>query len=71
MILLRNSDIPGVIGTVGKTLGDNNINIADFRLSRGKDSALAVILVDTFVSHEILKQLEDLEAAISVSYVEI
>ncbi|MGB9801709.1 MAG: NAD(P)-dependent oxidoreductase, partial [Arcobacter sp.] len=71
MIFLRNSDIPGVIGTVGKTLGDNNINIADFRLSRGKDSALAVILVDSFVSHDVLKQLENLEAAISVSYVEI
>ena len=71
MILLKNSDVPGVIGQVGKTLGDNNINIADFRLSRGKDSALAVILVDNSISHEILKKLESLEAAISVSYAEI
>lgn len=71
MILLRNSDVPGVIGEIGKTLGDNGINIADFRLSRGKDSALAVILVDTTINHSILKKLESLEAAISVSYAEI
>lgn len=71
MILLRNSDVPGVIGEVGKILGDNNINIADFRLSRGKDSALAVILVDNNMSHDMLKKLENIEAAISVSYAEI
>lgn len=71
MILLRNSDVPGVIGEVGKILGDNSINIADFRLSRGKDAALAVILVDNTMTHDILKKLENLEAAISVSYAEI
>jgi len=71
MILLRNSDVPGVIGEVGKTLGDSKINIADFRLSRGKDGALAVILVDDKVNHELLHKLENLEAAISVAYAEI
>ncbi len=71
MIMLRNSDVPGVIGEVGKTLGDNDVNIADFRLSRGKDGALAVILVDSKVNHELLNKLENLEAAISVAYAEI
>lgn len=71
MIIMRNNDVPGVIGEVGKTLGDNKINIADFRLSRGKDGALAVILVDEKVSNEILKKLDSLEAAIAVAYAEI
>ncbi len=71
MILMRNNDIPGVIGEVGKILGNNDINIADFRLSRGKDGALAVILVDEKICSATLKTLEDLEAAISVSYAEI
>ena len=71
MVIMRNNDIPGVIGEVGKLLGDNNINIADFRLSRGKDGALAVILVDEKVCTETLKSLNNLEAAISVSYAEI
>lgn len=71
MIIMRNSDVPGVIGEVGSILADNNINIADFRLSRGKDGALAVILVDEKVCSDTIKKLEDLEAAISVSYAEI
>ncbi len=72
MIFMKNNDVPGVIGTVGKLLGDNNVNISDFRLARGKDNkALAVILVDELVSHELLQKIDNLEAAISVSYAEI
>ena len=58
MIVMRNNDVPGVIGEVGKILGDNNINIADFRLSRGKEGALAVILIDEKASSDVLKNLE-------------
>ncbi len=71
MIIMRNNDIPGVIGEVGKLLGDDNINIADFRLSRGKDGALAVILVDEKICNNTVKRLENLEAARSVAYAEI
>ena len=71
MIIMRNNDVPGVIGEVGKTLGESNINIADFRLSRGKESALAVILIDEKANSEVLKKLSNIEAALSVSYAEI
>ena len=71
MILMRNNDVPGVIGEVGKLLGDNNINISDFRLARGKDSALAVILVDESINHDLLNQINDFDAAISVAYAEV
>jgi len=71
MILLSNSDVPGVIGQVGQILGSEGINIADFRLGRSKDGALAVILVDEDVSSDILQKLENLEAARSVSYAQI
>ena len=71
MIIMRNNDVPGVIGQVGSILAQNNINIADFRLSRGKDGALAVILVDEKVCSNTISKLEELEAAISVSYAEI
>ncbi|MBD3831629.1 MAG: ACT domain-containing protein, partial [Arcobacter sp.] len=65
------NDVPGVIGEVGKILGDNKINIADFRLSRGKEGALAVILLDEKPSSEVIKKLDNLEAAIAVAYAEI
>jgi D-3-phosphoglycerate dehydrogenase len=71
MIILANSDVPGVIGNVGTLLGNNHINIADFRLGRNKYGALAVILVDDNVSEYVLDQLRNLEAARSVSFVQI
>ncbi len=72
MIIMKNNDIPGVIGSVGKLLGDNNINISDFRLARGKGSqALAMILIDESIDHKLLDKIDNLEAAISVAYAEI
>ncbi len=40
MIIMKNKDIPGVVGKVGNILGENGINISDFRLSRGKRELL-------------------------------
>lgn len=72
MILFKNTDVPGVIGSVGKIMGENNINIADFRLGRNSHSeALAMIIVDNNVSDSTLEQLRKIEACISVSYVVI
>jgi len=71
MILLTNSDIPGVIGSVGTTLASEGINISDFRLGRDKDGALAVIIVDEDVSSATLEKLSNIEAARSVSYAHI
>jgi len=65
MIFFKNSDVPGVIGSIGSTLAKNSVNIADFSLARNdKGQALAVILVDDST----LKELETLDACISVNY---
>ncbi len=71
MILLKNSDTPGVIGDVGHILAKHNINIADFRLGRTQDQALAVIIVDEAIDKQVLEELKALEAAIEVSTVVI
>lgn len=72
MILFKNSDIPGVIGNIGLTLANNNVNISDFSLSRNNDSkALAVILVDDVVNETTLSQLASLEACLSVNYARV
>jgi D-3-phosphoglycerate dehydrogenase len=69
MIFFKNKDIPGVIGEVGSTLGKHNINIADFRLGRSANSeAMAVIIVDNDITQNIIDELANLKAAISVSY---
>lgn len=72
MVMFKNSDVPGVIGSIGTTLGKNNVNIADFSLARNnKAQALAIILVDGPVNEKTLSELESLEACISVNYVRL
>jgi len=72
MIMFKNTDVPGVIGSVGSVLSNNNVNIADFSLARNdKGEALAVILVDNDVCEKSLKELENLDACLSVNYAKI
>ena len=69
MVFFKNSDVPGVIGSIGSTLAKHKVNIADFSLARNKNAqALAVILVDDAVNDETLKELSELEACLSVNY---
>ncbi|WP_297433507.1 phosphoglycerate dehydrogenase [Sulfurimonas sp.] len=69
MILFKNSDVPGVIGSVGTILANHNVNIADFSLARNESKeALAVILVDNAVNDTALSELAALEACNSVNY---
>ncbi len=46
MIVIRNSDQPGVIGAVGTLLGKHKVNIANFALGRSGNSAVGVVNVD-------------------------
>jgi D-3-phosphoglycerate dehydrogenase len=55
LMVLTNSDVPGVIGRVGTALGNAGVNIAEYhqaRLARGGD-ALAVISVDGPASEQV------------------
>jgi len=68
MIFFRNTDTPGVIGDVGRIIAQHNLNISDFRLGRdSKQQALAVVRVDGAVSKDLLEELSQLEACISVA----
>ena len=56
MLFVRNEDKPGIIGALGRTLGDAGVNIATFHLGRvtpGGD-ALALIEVDQPLSEDLL-----------------
>ena len=52
MLLVENEDKPGVIGDLGHFLGEKNVNIATFELSRNRKGgrAMAVIRTDQEVS---------------------
>ncbi len=48
MLYTTNNDVPGIIGTLGQTLGAGGVNIANFTLGRAKKSgdAIALLYVD-------------------------
>ncbi|MDO5089454.1 MAG: phosphoglycerate dehydrogenase [Leptotrichiaceae bacterium] len=46
MLILQNDDVPGVIGLVGKILGEEKVNIATMYVGRKEGSALMMLTVD-------------------------
>jgi len=61
MLYTTNEDVPGIIGTLGQTMGENGVNIANFTLGReaaGK-GAIALLYVDNSVPAPVLKKLTD------------
>src|SRR6267142_628689 len=64
LLLIRNQDVPGVIGRVGTLLGQHQINIANFALGRLQDSneAMGIVNVDHKVPPEVLSELRAVQA---------
>ncbi len=59
MLYTTNDDVPGIIGTLGRTMGENGVNIANFTLgrsSRGSD-AIALLYVDEPIPGHVIDQL--------------
>jgi D-3-phosphoglycerate dehydrogenase len=48
MLYTTNQDMPGIIGTLGRTLGENDVNIANFTLGRADrgEQAIALLYLD-------------------------
>ncbi|KDB01820.1 3-phosphoglycerate dehydrogenase, partial [Defluviimonas sp. 20V17] len=61
MLYTTNNDVPGIIGTLGRTMGEAGVNIANFTLGRssvGKD-AIALLYLDAPPPQSVLKALTD------------
>ena len=65
LLVLKNDDVPGVIGFIGSVLGRHGVNIANFSLGREDQpaepgaplTAIAVVEVDATVSDEVIDEL--------------
>lgn len=69
VIILRNRDVPGVIGKVGQELGRAAINIASYHQSRGAEpggDALAAIVVDQIPQPAVVQALENIPEVVDV-----
>jgi D-3-phosphoglycerate dehydrogenase len=73
MLIMRNRDVPGVIGRVGTILGERGVNISRFHLGRRErgGEAMAVIAVDVPVPDETLRILLSCEGILTVQQVEL
>jgi D-3-phosphoglycerate dehydrogenase len=68
VLVLENTDRPGMVGRVGTMLGDHGVNIATMSLSRNQagGTALTVLNLDTAPSEELLREIrasEDIHSA--------
>ncbi|MGB9731059.1 MULTISPECIES: phosphoglycerate dehydrogenase [Calditerrivibrio] len=71
-LYFNNYDRPGVIGKVGTILGNHNINIAGFELSRQKQGqAIAFVSVDNPIGNEILKEILKIDGMIDAKVLEL
>ncbi|AKO95330.1 MULTISPECIES: phosphoglycerate dehydrogenase [Marinovum] len=59
MLYTSNEDMPGIIGTLGATMGENGVNIANFTLGRHDKGgeAIALLYVDDAVPGPVLDKL--------------
>ena len=73
VLVLKNRDVPGVIGRVGTVLGEAGINIGSYYQSRsdGGREALAAIVVDMSPTEQVIKQLERLPDVLDVRFVDL
>ncbi|MGV8075096.1 MAG: phosphoglycerate dehydrogenase [Syntrophobacteraceae bacterium] len=72
-LLTQNLDNPGVIGFIGTTLGNFQVNIANMHLSRKgqRDKAIAIIRVDEEAPSEVLEALRQNRDILSVQQVKL
>ncbi len=73
MLVLKNEDVPGVIGKIGTLLGDKGVNISRFYLGRKErgGEALAVIEVDSNVDEDVIEALKSVAPVSSVRLVRL
>jgi D-3-phosphoglycerate dehydrogenase len=73
MVFLTYDDRPGIVGTVGRVLGEAGVNIAAMQVSRASQGGptLMVLTVDTAVPHELLGEIAASIGAVAAHAVDL
>jgi D-3-phosphoglycerate dehydrogenase len=73
MLVLRNRDVPGVIGRVGTLLGEAEVNIAEYHQARLQvgGEALAAVSVDSRIPSEVMDRLSAMPEILEVRQVDM
>src|SRR5437868_4207040 len=73
VLVLENTDRPGIVGRIGTLLGDHGVNIATMSLSRNQagGTALTVLNLDTAPSEKLLTEIRASEDIHSAQVIEL
>lgn len=73
LLVLKNRDVPGVIGRVGTLLGEAGLNIAEYHQARRSEGgeALAAVVLDGHFPREMLDRLKQLPEVTDARVVEL
>jgi D-3-phosphoglycerate dehydrogenase / 2-oxoglutarate reductase len=73
MVVVRNEDVPGMIGTVGTILGDADVNIEDMRVGKSPagEAALMVLTTSTPVQPDVVEQLRAERGIVDAKAIEL
>lgn len=73
MIVMRNRDVPGVIGRVGTILGQRGVNIGRFHLGRRErgGEAMAVVEIDAPLNSDTLEELRSFTEVINARQIQL
>jgi D-3-phosphoglycerate dehydrogenase len=73
LLLIHNLDSPGVIGSIGTTLGKFSINIEQMQVGQEKEKGHNIILLNTdqSISDAVLKAIRDLPHVVTAIWLEL
>jgi D-3-phosphoglycerate dehydrogenase len=73
LLVLENTDRPGMVGRIGSLLGDHGVNIATMSLSRNQagGTALTVLNLDTPLTEELLARIRSSEDILSAHVIQL
>ena len=73
MLVIKNKDVPGTIGTVCTILGNHNVNIADLTWGRNKPlgDAMTIINTDHEITADIVKEIDAHENILSAKFIKV
>lgn len=73
LVYIQHQDTTGVIGRVGRILGDNDINIATMQVGRKEKGGEAIMMLsfDRHLEDKIVKELTDVPDIVSVKLIDL
>lgn len=73
LLVLRNRDVPGVVGKIGTLLGQASVNIAEIHLARSPEGeeAMAVVRLDADLEPQVLEALTQIPEITQVTMIDL